>query len=389
MSADCDKALIANFYYRVKSRPIKTEGFMKAAVCREFGQPLVIEEVKLAPPGAGEVKVKLSACAICHSDIIFMDGGWGGNLPQIFGHEASGTVTAIGEGVKNTKPGDKVIVTLIRSCGHCATCESGEPYICSTPYPQDSTQQISGSAGEKIFKGLKTGGFAEYAVVDQSQIVIIPDSVPMDSASLLSCGVITGLGAVVNTASVPFGSSVGIIGCGGVGLNAVQGAALVGANPILAIDLIDAKLKTALDFGATHISNPLTAKVKEDALSITSGAGLDYVFVAAGNIKAFEQGLELLSLSGTMVLVGMPPNGHSLDVDVGTVANNGQKILGSKMGSTRLRVDIPRLIDLYVQGRLKLDELVTKRYPLEQINEAVDAVRQDKALRNVIIFDEG
>jgi len=360
---------------------------MKAAICREFGAPLVIETVKLAKPAAGEVQVKLAACAICHSDITFMDGGWGGQLPQVFGHEAAGTIIAVGSGVNQAKVGDRVLVTLIRSCGHCSTCESGVPYLCPTQFSSDNQVSLSDASDNMIVKGLKTGGFAEEVVVDQSQVVTIPDTIPMDAASLLSCGVVTGLGAVTNTAKVPLGSSVVVIGCGGVGLNSIQGALLVGANPIIAVDLIDKKLEAALDFGATHSINPKTQDTTAEVLNITNGSGADFVFVAAGSPKAFEQGLELLSASGTLVIVGMPPTGDTINLEVGNIAAAGQRILGSKMGSTRLRVDIPKLVALYEQGRLKLDELITGRYQLHQINEAIEEVKADKALRNVIIFD--
>lgn len=360
---------------------------MKAAVCREFASPLTIETVTLAEPQSSEVQVKLVACAICHSDITFMDGGWGGQLPQVFGHEASGIVEAVGSSVQQVKVGDRVLVTLIRSCGHCRTCESGEPYICAAPFTADDQKHIIGSEGESIAQGMKTGAFAEKVVVDQSQVVKIPKTIPMDVASLLSCGVVTGLGAVVNTAKVPLGASVVVIGCGGVGLNSVQGAALVGANPIIAVDLVDKKLEAAKIFGASHCINGAVENTTQTVQEFTHGLGADFVFVAAGSTKAFEQGLELLNSSGTLVIVGMPPTGDTVDVDVGNVAAAGQRILGSKMGSTRLRVDIPKLVALYEQGRLKLDELITGRYSLDQINEAIDEVRVDKALRNVIIFD--
>jgi len=359
---------------------------MQAAVCREFGAPLSIETVKLAKPAANEVHVKLAACAICHSDLTFMDGGWGGQLPQIFGHEAAGIIIDVGANVHDAKVGDRVIATLIRSCGHCRTCESGEPYICPAPFASDEDVSLQDVSGNKIIKGLKTGGFAEEIVVDQSQVVTIPDTIPLDVACLLSCGVITGLGAVTNTANVPFGASVVVIGCGGVGLNSIQGATLVGANPIIGVDLADAKLDAAKTFGATHSLNPTKTNLCDEILELTNGSGADYVFVAAGSPKAFEQGLELLSLSGTLVIVGMPPTGETISVEVGNLAAAGQRILGSKMGSTRLRVDIPKLVSLYEQGRLKLDELVTGRYPLHQINEAIEEVRSNKALRNIVTF---
>lgn len=360
---------------------------MKAAVCREFNKPLQIENIRIAPPQEGEVRVKLAACAICHSDITYMDGGWGGTLPLVLGHEAAGVVTETGAGVRNIQAGDPVLVTLIRSCGHCADCENGEPYICTTPFPIDEDSRLTSEKGEKVGQGLHTGAFAEEVVVDQSQLVILPKDFPLDAASLLSCGVITGLGAVVNTAEVEYGSSVVVIGCGGVGLNAVQGAALVNAAPIIALDLVEEKLVAASAFGATNTVNPLANDAAEQVRALTHGRGADYVFVAAGSPKAFEQGLGLLAPAGTLVIVGMPPTGQKIEVEAGNIAGSGQKILGSKMGSTRLRIDIPKLVALYQAGRLKLDELITGRYPLDQINEAIDEVRADKALRNIIIFE--
>ncbi|MDH3691921.1 MAG: Zn-dependent alcohol dehydrogenase [Gammaproteobacteria bacterium] len=359
---------------------------MKAAVCHIFDQPLVIEEIGIDPPQAGEIRVKLSACAICHSDIIYISGVWGGDLPMIFGHEASGVVEQIGAGVNNAKVGDHVIVTLIRSCGHCRICESGQPYLYDTKFPLDRETRLHGPSGTDIKAGLRTGAFAEYVVVDQSQVVAIPSDIPLDSACLLSCGVITGLGAVTNAAKVTAGNNVAVIGCGGVGLNSVQGAAMSGAFPIAAIDLIDEKLRNATIFGATHTINAREVDAKQASLELTDGRGFDFVFMTAGSPRAIEQGIDILSRSGTLVLVGMPPPGDNPDIDPTEIANNGQRIMGTKMGSTRLRVDIPRLIYLYQQGRLKLDELITNRYPLEQINEAITEVKADKALRNVIVF---
>ncbi len=360
---------------------------MKAAVCREHGKPLVIEDLELDAPHAGEVRVRISACAICHSDIIYMDGGWGGELPAVYGHEAAGVVEQVGPGVTSVKPGDHVVVTLIRSCGHCFFCAQGDPHICETRFPLDSNSPLHGEGGEKVVHGLRTGAFAEYAVVDASQVVAIPDSVPLDSASLLACGVITGLGAVVNTAEVAPGSSVVVIGTGGVGLNSVQGAALSGARTIIAIDLSDDKLAAAKEFGATHGIN----SGNEDALSIvrsiTDGRGADYVFVTVGSTRAIEQSVDLARRGGTVCIVGMPPSGAMAAFEGVNIADRAKKLIGSKMGSTRLQIDMPGLVELYQQGRLKLDELISNRYPLEQINEAIDSVRRGDALRNVIVFD--
>ena len=359
---------------------------MKAAVCYEFGKPLVIEEVVLDPPQANEVRVKLAACAICHSDILYMDGGWGGTLPAIYGHEAAGVVTEVGSGVTLASVGDLVVVTLIRSCGRCFYCDKGEPQLCETKFRLDREGVLHTPDGKPILQALRTAAFAEEVVVHESQVVGIPANMPMTSASLMACGVITGYGAVVNTAQIAAGSSVVVIGTGGVGLNSVQGAALSGASPLIALDLVPSKLDTAKAFGATHAVNAGDADAIAQVKALTNGRGADYVFVTVGSGKAIDQGLAMMRQGGTLVLVGMPAYGVKLTLEAADFAGSEQHIMGSKMGSTRLRVDVPKLVALYKDGRLKLDELVTKQYPLEEINEAVAAVKRGEALRNVIVF---
>jgi S-(hydroxymethyl)glutathione dehydrogenase/alcohol dehydrogenase len=359
---------------------------MKAAVCPRFGEPLRIEDVAVDAAGLGEVGVAIAACAICHSDIHFMDGAWGGVLPAVYGHEAAGVVDEVGPGVARLAPGDHVIVTLIRSCGGCFFCSSGEPTLCEADFPRGAEGPLRADDGRAIHQGLKTGAFAERVVVDQSQVVPVPPDMPHDAASLLACGVITGVGAVVNTARVQPLSGVVVIGSGGVGLNAVQGARLCGAQPIIAIDLAPAKLEAALAFGATHAIGPEQGDIQGAVRGLTGGRGADYAFVTAGAKAAIEQGLGLLRRGGTLVVVGMPASGVTVAYEPGGLANDGQRILGSKMGSTRLRVDVPKLVELYRQRRLKLDELISGRYPLAAINEAVAAVRRGEALRNVIVY---
>jgi S-(hydroxymethyl)glutathione dehydrogenase / alcohol dehydrogenase len=359
---------------------------MKAAVCRAFGQPLTIEDIDIASPGPGEIKVKLAACAICHSDIHFMEGAWGGDLPAVYGHEAAGTVEAKGEGVSALELGDHVVVTLIRSCGHCHYCTQGLPTQCETKFALDAHGPLASKDGQPIAQGLRTGAFAEYAVVDASQAVAIPRDVPLDSASLLACGVITGYGAVANTANLPAGANVVVIGAGGVGLNSIQGAALRGARNIIAVDIFDQKLEAALDFGATHGINPTKENAAKAIRRIGGGRGADFAFVTVGAKSAIEQAFTYIGKAGSVVIVGMPANGVTTAFDPMNLAFWGQKVLGSKMGSTRLSVDVPALVDLYKQGRLKLDELITGRYPLERINEAVASVLAGEALRNVIVF---
>lgn len=224
---------------------------MKAAVCREFGKPLVIEDVQLAKTGPGEVRVKVAAVAICHSDITYAEGSWGGTLPAIYGHECAGVVEEVGDGVTTVKVGEHVVVTLIRSCGHCHGCSMGNPVTCTTQFPLDAKSPLTDKDGKSIVQSMRTGGFAEKVLVHESQCVAVPTNIPFSSASLLACGVITGFGAVTNTAKVPAGSHVAVIGTGGVGLNAIQGAHVSGARSVIAIDIADNKIEA--EIGRAHV----------------------------------------------------------------------------------------------------------------------------------------
>ncbi len=357
-----------------------------AAVCRAFGAPLVVETIELSAPGPGEVLIRTAACAICHSDIFYMDGAWGGELPAVYGHEAAGVVEAVGPGVTRLQTGDHVVATLIRNCGFCPACAEGAPVFCEEVFPLDRATPLHDGEGRPVVHGLRTGAFAEHIVVDASQAVAIPMDVKLDSASLIACGVLTGMGAVVNTANVKAGSSVVVIGCGGVGLNSVQGARLAGCDPIIAIDVEPKKLAAAREFGATHTVSARGENVEGRVKELTGGRKADWVFVTVGVKGAAEQGVSLMKRNGGTVLVGMPPSGVAATIDPGWLAADGQKILGSKMGSARPQIDIPKIVALYRDGRLKLDELITGRYPLERINDAVASSRSGAALRNVIVF---
>jgi S-(hydroxymethyl)glutathione dehydrogenase / alcohol dehydrogenase len=358
---------------------------MKAAVCYAFGQPLVVRDVDISSPRAGEVTVRLAATGICHSDVHLIRGEWGGELPVVAGHEGAGIVETIGAGVTLTKPGDLVVVSLLRSCGHCFYCQTGTPHMC-TGFVADTESRLRNSRGVALRQGFRTATFAEYAIVDQSQVVPIPDDVPLDLAALLGCGIITGLGAVVNTARVPTGSSVVVIGTGGVGLNTIQGAVLSGASPIIAVDRLDTKLLAARTFGATHTVNAARDDAVDAIQELTAGRGAEYVFVTVGSAAAVAQGLRMIGRLGTLVIVGIPELDATVPLTIDQLVNNGQRVVGSNMGSTRLRVDVPRLIELYRHGRLKLDELITARYPLERINQAIETMERGEALRNVIVF---
>jgi S-(hydroxymethyl)glutathione dehydrogenase / alcohol dehydrogenase len=358
----------------------------KAAVCRAFSAPLTVETIELAEPGPGEVMIRTAASAICHSDIFYIDGAWGGELPAVYGHEAAGVVEAIGAGVTRLKAGDHVVATLIRNCGFCPACSEGAPVFCEEVFPLDRSTPLHDGAGKPIVHGLRTGAFAERMVVDQSQAIAIPKDMPLDSASLIACGVLTGMGAVLNTASVKAGSSVVVIGCGGVGLNSIQAARLAGASPIIAADVEAAKLAAAREFGATETINARTEDVVERVTALTGGRKADWVFVSVGVKGAAEQGVSLMKRNGATVLVGMPPSGVTATIDPGWLAADGQRILGSKMGSARPTIDVPMIVKLYREGRLKLDQLISGRYRLESINEALASSRSGAAVRNVIVF---
>ena len=359
---------------------------MKAAVCREFGAPLSVEEITLNPPKRGQVEVKLEACAICHSDIFAMDGAWGGNLPAVYGHEAAGRVSAVGEGVSDYKVGDPVLVTLLRSCGTCPTCAQGHPVNCEASYDRMGDSPIRLDGGEVAEHGIQTGAFAEAVVVDQSQLAALPEDIAMDVASLLSCGVITGLGAVVNTAQMRPGATCAIVGAGGVGLNSIQGAKIAGATTIIALDLEEGKLEAAKAFGATHGVNVRDADMVDQIKALTGGRGVDFVFVTVGAVQAFEGATAYLAPRGQVIFVGMPPSGEFAKYEPVMITALSHGIRGSLMGETVLKRDIPWLIEQYRQGNLMLDELITNRYSLDQINEAIADTKAGKSLRNVIVF---
>ena len=359
---------------------------MKAAVCRAFNEPLVIEELTIEEPQAGELLVDVKACAICHSDITYMDGGWGGDLPALYGHEAAGIVKAVGPETPGVQVGDHVVVTLIRACGQCFYCSRGDRVMCETTLPLSTRTPIRDASGAPVAQMMNVGSFADQVLVHHSQIAVMPKDVDFAVASLLGCGVITGVGAAINTTHIAPGSSAVVIGTGGVGLNVIQGAALSGVNPLIAIDVNDSKLEASRAFGATHVINSTTQDAAAEVKALTNGRMADHVFVSVGFGPAIEQGIGLMGKGAETVIVGMPPSGVTTTFDPSWLASDSQRIVGSKMGSAQTPMDIPQLVGLYRAGRLKLDELVTGTYPLEEINEAVDSVKRGEALRNVVVF---
>jgi S-(hydroxymethyl)glutathione dehydrogenase/alcohol dehydrogenase len=282
--------------------------------------------------------------------------------------------------------GDHVVVTPVRSCGRCARCARRQPTLCEGLPPAGHDAVLMSADGGSIHQGMRVGAFAGLVTVHASQVAVVPVSVPLDAASLLACGVITGVGAVLNTAAVEPGSSVVVLGAGGVGLNCVQGALLAGARQIIAIDRVPSKLDAAREFGATDGVDAAAADFAAATADLTGGRGADYVFVAAGLGSLIETGAAMLRRGGTLVLVGIPATGTTLSLDPVAIADGSQRILGSKMGASRPQEDIPKLAELYRAGRLKLDELISGRYEFDRINDAIESAREGAQLRAVVTF---
>jgi Zn-dependent alcohol dehydrogenase len=361
---------------------------IRAALLRDFGAPLTIEEVILRRPRAGEVQVAIEAVAICASDIGYLDGGFRSALPVVLGHEAAGRITALGPGVHGLAAGQRVLVSLLRACGTCPSCASGHPAICEAPRPDDASP-LTLPDGTPVAQGLDVGAFAEAVVVGAEQVAPVPETMPMDAASLLACGVITGVGSAVNVARIRPGESVVVIGAGGVGLNAIQGARLAGARQIIAVDLSAEKLDTAVAFGATHGVIATGEKPWAEVRVLTGGRGAAVVMVAVGLAPVYESAPRYLAPGGRMVMVGLPHASERASYSPLGMAYAGQSILGSMMGDTVLARDIPWLVGLYGQGRLKLDELISGRWSLDEINAAIASTRSGAARRNVVVFGHG
>jgi S-(hydroxymethyl)glutathione dehydrogenase/alcohol dehydrogenase len=359
---------------------------MKAAVCYEFGKPLVIEDVDLVSPKAKDVKVKVATTAICHSDIHDIKGELPGTVPFVSGHEVAGYIDETGQDVTTVKPGDPVVVTLLKSCGKCYFCITGMPHLCENWGQGKPEVRLRNRQGQPLTPKGGVGGFAEFVLVDESQVVAVPKEMPLDRAALLACGVITGFGGVVNRMKVRPFESVVVIGTGGVGLNAIQGAAYSGAYPIIAVDILDNKLEAARSFGATHTINSKQSDPVEGVKKLTAGRGANYAFVTVGSIAAIRQGFSMAGPRGTAIIIGLPSFKETLTLSPMEFIRSERSISGGFMGSVNIKVDIPRLVNLYQTGVLKLDELITGRYPLEKINDAIASVERGEALRNVIMF---
>jgi S-(hydroxymethyl)glutathione dehydrogenase / alcohol dehydrogenase len=360
---------------------------MRAAVLESIPGYLSILDVTVNKPGPGEVLVRTAAAGLCHSDLHFMEGLYPHPVPSVLGHESAGVVEAVGEGVTYVQAGDHVITCLSAYCGGCEYCLTGRLSICNN---RTAIERAPGTGsrlslgGEHVHQFMRLSSFAEQMLVHEHALVKIDKDMPLDRAALIGCGVTTGVGAVFRTAAIEAGSTVAVIGCGGVGLNCIQGARIAGAGRIIAIDLNDAKLEMAQEFGATDVINGKDVDAVAAVKELTKG-GVHYSFEAIGSKTAAEQSFQMLRPGGTATVIGMIPYGTKIEIH-GADLLAERKIQGSNMGSNRFRIDMPRYIDLYMQGRLKLDELVSARIKLDDINEGFASMKTGAIARNVIIF---
>jgi S-(hydroxymethyl)glutathione dehydrogenase/alcohol dehydrogenase len=364
---------------------------MRAAVFRGPGTPIEVEDVDLAPPRAGEVRVRIAAAGVCHSDLHVRDGDWPLPLPMVLGHEGSGTVMETGPGVEHLEVADHVVLSWVAPCGTCGPCRRGHPVQCLVASGvisrggvlRDGTSRLS-AQGRTVHHYMGVSAFAEEAVVPAAGAIRISSAAPLDVVSLVGCGVATGVGAVRNTARVEPGSSVVVLGCGGVGLSVVQGARLAGAERIVAVDLRADKTALARTLGATDAVDASAGETVEAVQELLPD-GADYAFDAIGGRVLTEQCIAVLGMGGTAVVVGIPPAGVRAGFDPGTLVAMEQRILGSNYGGIDPARDIPQLVEEYLAGDLLLDELVSRRRPLEDAAASLDALASGRTLRELLI----
>jgi S-(hydroxymethyl)glutathione dehydrogenase/alcohol dehydrogenase len=364
---------------------------MKAAICYEANKPLEIGDVEQQGPQAGEVRVRVRATGVCHSDWHIINGDWTLPLPMVLGHEAAGIVEDVGPGVTAVAPGDHVIFSFRPHCGRCLYCSTGRSILCDGhKSPRwgmlDGTQRLRRN-GKEIFQMARLGTFAERVVCPAEMLVPIRKEMPWPQAALLGCAVPTGVGAVTRCARVEAGASVLVIGCGGVGLNVIQGARLAGARMIIAADLLDNKLQFAKEFGATHTVNARGEDVVKRVRELCEGRGADYAFDAIGGEATTLQIVDAIRPGGTAVIVGMAAMSVRAPITPYAMALMEKTLTGTMYGSVRPNLDFPRLVDLYLDGRLKLDQLISRTYTLDQINEGFEALRTGQVARGVVVFD--
>lgn len=363
---------------------------MKAAVLRETGRAMTIEDVELAEPKAGEVKVRVRAAGVCHSDLHYMLGDLVTRLPIVLGHEGAGIVESVGAGVTRVAPGDAVVMTWRPRCGYCEHCASGRPALCTSAKLQvqsagllDGTSRLTAGA-EKVHHFLGVSCFAERAVLNQESVIKIPDDTPPEIAAIVGCAVVTGVGAVLNVMGAGAGKSVLVVGAGGVGLSAVIGAQLVGAHPIVVADVSREKLDRALALGATHTievgDGPLDEAVRE-----VCPDGVEWAFDAVGKPETVQGAMASLRPAGTTVAIGLGRAGATVAIPLNDLVQRDKRLIGSLYGSSNTILQVPRLLELYAAGRLKLDALVGTTYPLDRINDAFDELVSGAVGRGVIV----
>jgi S-(hydroxymethyl)glutathione dehydrogenase/alcohol dehydrogenase len=364
---------------------------MKAIVFTGVNEPIEYCDVELGHPGPGEVKVKIAAGGVCHSDLHVRRGEWEPPVPLVMGHEGSGVIIELGEGVTGLKEGDHVILSWVAPCGKCRYCLVGKEARCQVAATivapggvlQDGTSRLRRN-GQILHHYLGVSSFADEAIVPALGAIKVREDAPIDTLAIVGCAVATGVGSVTNTAQVERGSTVVVIGCGGVGLSVVQGARLAGADQIIAIDLLDEKINLARLLGATNGIN-VTGSDPVELVRELLPDGADYVFDAIGMTRTTEQAIEMLGLGGAAVVVGLPPTGARASFEPLVLAEADQKILGSNYGSVRAHIDLPKLVDRYMNGELLLDEMISGRRPLSEAVQALDDLQSGKALRTLLI----
>ena len=361
---------------------------MKAAVLRAVGQPLQIEEVQIGLPGPREVLIRTVAVGVCHSDLHFIEGSYKHPLPAVLGHEAAGIVEKVGAEVRTVKAGDHVVTCLSAYCGHCEYCLTGHMSICPSPDTQrgkDEPSRLSQADGAAMTQFLNLSAFAEHMLVHEHACTAMRKDMPFDRAALIGCAVTTGIGAVTHTANVRPGETVAVIGCGGVGLAAINGALLAGAGRIIAVDRQPAKLEMAKVFGATDTVDASQGDAAKRVRELTGG-GVHHALECIGLKSTAEDAFKMLRRGGAATIIGMIPPGVKVELS-GVDFLLEKKMQGSFMGSNRFPVDMPRYVDFYMQGRLKLDEMVSARLPLERVNDAFEEMKRGEVARSVIVFD--
>ena len=360
---------------------------MKAAVLHAPRTPMTIEDVAIEKPKRREVLIRTAAAGLCHSDLHFIEGAYPTPVPVVLGHESAGIVEAVGEDVTYLKPGDRVISCLSVFCGHCEFCLSGRPSICQDPevkMPPGVARRLQWK-GAHLNQFLNLSSFAEQMVVHEHALVKVREDMPLDLACLIGCSVVTGYGAVVHTARIEPGATVAVFGVGGIGLATINAAVIAGAGRIIAIDRITSKLDLARSFGATDVVDASEGDTVARIQALTGG-GVQYSFECIGLKQTAEQAFGCLRAGGTATIIGMIPFGTKIELH-GFDFLRERRIQGSLMGSNRFRTDMPRLIEFYMQGKLKLKEMVSARIPLAAINEGFDALKQGGIARSVIVFD--